>query len=69
VRHGKRLKFIALGSFTHHDRAGAMTTLHFSGRLRGHALAPGSYVLKVSASLFGHRGRTLTTRPFTIRSR
>ena len=66
VRTGKRTRSIPVGSFTHRDRAGATTTLHFSGRLRGHALAVGSYTLTARPSLFGHRGRALSAR-FTIR--
>jgi len=66
VRAGKRTRSISFGSFTHRDRAGSTTTLHFSGRLRGHALAVGSYTLKASPSLFGHRGRALSVR-FAIR--
>ena len=62
VRTGKRTRSILVGSFTHRDRAGKTTTLHFSGRLRGRALAVGSYTLTARASLFGHRGRALTAR-------
>ncbi len=69
VRTGKRTRSVPVGSFSRRDRAGTTTTLHFSGRLRGRTLTPGSYVLKASASLFGHRGRTVTTRSFTIRAR
>jgi acetyl esterase/lipase len=68
VRVGRRARSVLVGSFTHRDRAGVTTRLHFSGRLRGHALAPASYVVKASASLFGHRGRTLSAR-FQIRAR
>jgi hypothetical protein len=58
VKRGKRL--IGGGSFSRRDHAGTMT-LHFSGRLDGHALAPGSYVLKASAARDGQRGGTLST--------
>jgi acetyl esterase/lipase len=58
VKRGKRL--IGVGSFSRRDHAGTMT-LHFSGRLGGHALAPGSYVLKASAARDGQRGGTLST--------
>jgi hypothetical protein len=56
---------VAVGSFSQHDRGGT-TTLHFSGRLRGRALLPGSYVLSASASLDGQRGSPVST-DFTIR--
>jgi hypothetical protein len=45
-RHGKRCTLLTpVGSFTHSDLAGA-NGFHFSGRVHGHALAPGSYRLQ-----------------------
>jgi acetyl esterase/lipase len=57
-RRVSRHRLVAVGSFSQHDRGGT-STLHFSGRLRGRALAPGSYVLRASASLAGQRGGTV----------
>jgi acetyl esterase/lipase len=50
----------SVGSFRHSDRAGVVT-LHFSGRLHGHALAAGPYLLRATASSGGHRSRSLST--------
>jgi hypothetical protein len=48
-RHGHRCtRYNALGSFTHTDVSGT-DSLHFSGRLRGHKLAAGSYRLQAMA--------------------
>jgi len=48
-KHGKRCKlYVTLGGFTHSDSAGAIS-LHFSGRLKGKRLAPGSYRLQAVA--------------------
>jgi hypothetical protein len=48
-RHAKRCTLtITLGSFTHLDTVGANTVL-FSGRLGGHRLKPGHYLLTVVA--------------------
>ncbi|HEV3046296.1 MAG TPA: hypothetical protein VGY13_02945 [Solirubrobacteraceae bacterium] len=47
--HGKRCTILtAIGSFTHTDVAGA-NSLHFSGRIKGKALSPGSYRLQAVA--------------------
>ena len=49
-QHAKRCTlYVALGSFTHSDHAGAIS-LRFSGRLKGKRLAPGSYRLEAVAS-------------------
>jgi hypothetical protein len=47
--HGKRCTYyVAVGSFTHVDRAGG-NSLHFSGRFHGRRLAGGSYRLQAVA--------------------
>jgi hypothetical protein len=59
-RQGKPcVRGVLVGSFTHHDQAGA-NRLHFTGRLRGHALRPGSYELKATATLHGRHSRTVS---------
>jgi hypothetical protein len=45
-RHKGCTRLVKIGSFTHSDRAGT-NRFHFSGRLQGHALKAGSYVLQV----------------------
>jgi hypothetical protein len=48
-KHGKHCTlYVAVGSFTHADRAGA-NSFRFSGRLKGKRLAPGGYRLQVAA--------------------
>jgi hypothetical protein len=48
-KHGKRCTlYVSVGSFPHSDKAGAIS-LHFSGRLKGKRLAPGSYRLQALA--------------------
>jgi hypothetical protein len=47
-----------LGSFTKPDASGA-NSLHFSGRLDGHALPGGVYQLRLSATANGLTGNTL----------
>jgi hypothetical protein len=47
------------GTFSHLDHAGA-NRLDFSGRLHGHALAPGRYVLSVTATLAGQHSPAIT---------
>ena len=49
-----------VGTFTHRDHTGR-NSLRFSGRLHGHALAPGPYLLKVTAALAGRRSPSVTT--------
>jgi hypothetical protein len=53
-----------VGKFTHHDRAGR-NRLQFTGRLGGHALAPGHYELLVITVLDGQRSHRVAA-PFTI---
>ena len=49
-----------LGTFSHRDHAGS-NSLRFSGRLHGHALQPGRYLLEATATLAGQRSPTITT--------
>jgi hypothetical protein len=64
-RHGRRCTLqIKLGAFTHSDRAGADSG-HFSGRLKGHRLLPGSYLLTISARDASGAGATVS-RAFKI---
>jgi 6-phosphogluconolactonase (cycloisomerase 2 family) len=51
---GRCRRLVLVGSFTHRDRQGA-NRLHFSGRLKGHALAPGRYLLQAIGTLAGQR--------------
>lgn len=46
-----------LGSFTHTDAAGT-NALRFTGRVHGHPLAPGTYLLSASAHAAGGTGNT-----------
>lgn len=41
---------VAVGSFTHRDTAGS-NSFRFTGRVNGHALSPGRYALRASASV------------------
>lgn len=50
-----------IGSFTHHDRAGA-NRIGFTGRLHGHTLAAGAYVLKATPTLGTLTGKPISTR-------
>ena len=59
-KHQKRCSRLArVGSFLHQDVAGP-NHFHFSGRLGGHKLAPGSYLLSASPSRWGVTGTTQT---------
>jgi hypothetical protein len=59
-RHGKRCtRYVSLGSFTHTDVAG-FNTFVFTGRVRHHKLAPGSYKLQAISSASGKKSRALT---------
>ena len=49
-------RWVAVGSFTHRDRAGA-NHFHFTGRLRRRGLRPGRYRLDAVPRLGGARGR------------
>jgi hypothetical protein len=65
-RHGKRCAmFTAVGSFSHVDLAG-VNSLHFSGRIKGRKLAPGSYRLQVVAHDAAGNG-TAVGKGFTIK--
>lgn len=65
-RHGKRCTIlVAIGSFTHADRAGA-NSLHFSGRLKGRKLAKGAYKLRAVPRNAAGSG-VAASRGFTIR--
>jgi hypothetical protein len=48
-----------VGSFTHPDTAG-QNTVRFSGRLHGHVLAPGSYLLEITPTLRSLHGNTIS---------
>jgi hypothetical protein len=48
-----------VGSFIHTDTAGA-NSFKFNGRLHGHPLAAGAYVLQASPALNGLTGKTIT---------
>jgi hypothetical protein len=63
--HGKRCTrdVPVRGSFAHAGVAGA-NSLRFSGRVHGHALAPGSYLLIATYS--GDAGRASASAPFRI---
>ena len=56
-----------VGSFSHLDRVGK-NRLHFTGRLRGHALAPGRYQLRLFSTLAAQHSNTITGS-FTILAR
>jgi hypothetical protein len=66
-RHVKRCtRFVPVkGTFHHADTAGA-DAVHWNGRIRGRALAPGAYRLLARAVQGRARGK-LVTRGFTIR--
>jgi hypothetical protein len=63
-RKGRHHKWIYVGNFRHHDLTGT-NRLRFTGRVGGHALEPGTYRLKATASTAGRHSRPLTAR-FTI---
>jgi virginiamycin B lyase len=52
---------VPVGSFTHQDQAGGVT-VHFTGRVRGRKLKPGSYVLALTPKANGETGRTVELR-------
>jgi hypothetical protein len=54
-----RNKWVRVGSFTHHDRAG-VNKVALATQLPGHNLKPGSYRLVATASLGGVSSRSLT---------
>ncbi len=51
-------RYVAVGKFTHRDRAGA-NSFHFSGRVRGRKLAPGTYRLQAVPRFAGRNGRAI----------
>ena len=68
-RHGhprRCTRFVRVGSVRHADRAG-MSTLRFSGRLRGRRLRPGRYRLTVVARNAGGASRPVRARFRVIR--
>jgi hypothetical protein len=52
-------RYVSVGSFKHADTAGNVT-VHFTGRVKGKALKPGSYKLALTASANGKTSRTVT---------
>jgi hypothetical protein len=65
-KHGRRCTlYVQVGSFTHIDKAAA-NSFHFSGRLRGRRLAPGSYRLQAIAHDAAGNGRAVD-KSFTIK--
>jgi hypothetical protein len=55
-----------VGSFNHRDKAGR-NTFHFTGRVRGRKLKPGSYRLQAIPKFAGRNGATGTSG-FKVRS-
>ncbi len=66
-RRGRCTKLTIVGVFTHSDRAG-VNRVRFSGRLLGHALSAGRYVLQLTAALAGQTSAPASTT-FVIRAR
>jgi hypothetical protein len=65
LRHAKScVRYVAVGSFTHADVAGA-NHFHFTGRVGGHALKRGSYHLVATPKLGALSGLAVT-QSFTI---
>jgi hypothetical protein len=63
--HGKRCtRYVSVGSFTHSDVAGR-DSFHFTGRLGGRKLKPGSYKLRALPRASGMTGQGATI-PFRI---
>ena len=56
-------RFVAVGSFRHHDSSGA-NSFHFTGRVNGHKLKPGQYRLQALPTVKG-QGGTPTSTTFT----
>lgn len=52
-------RLVPVGAFMHDDKAGS-NHLHFTGRLGGHALRPGSYELRATAKLDGRHSHTIS---------
>jgi hypothetical protein len=53
-------RLVSVGSFTHRDHKG-INRVRFTGWLRGRPLTPGSYVLRLSATLAGQKSTGLST--------
>ena len=64
-KHPKRCtRYVRVGTFTHQDVVGA-NHFHFSGRIKGHQLAPGRYRLSAAPALWAVTGAA-KTRGFKI---
>jgi hypothetical protein len=60
LRHQRRCTLrLPGGSFRHTDVADAVSVF-FTGRVRGHKLAPGQYLLTLTPRASGQTGRTVT---------
>ena len=59
-------RIVNKGSFTNNDKKGS-NTVHFTGRVRGRKLAPGSYTLQLVPTFQGRTGRSTTIRFQIIR--
>lgn len=57
--HGRCTRLVFVGSFSHHDHAGA-NDLHFAGRVHRHTLGAGHYLLSATATVAGQRSRAIT---------
>ena len=51
-------RYVSVGSFTHQDQAGNVK-VHFTGRVGGHKLKPGRYILALKPEASGKTGRTV----------
>lgn len=64
--HGKRCTLLSkVGAFSHVDKAG-VNSIHFSGRISGRKLAPGSYLLRAVPRNAAGVGTTVS-KPFKIK--
>jgi hypothetical protein len=54
----RRIRYVKVGSFKHSDKAGAVR-VHFSGRVHGKKLRPGSYRLTLTPKLGGVSGKSV----------
>ena len=57
--------YVTLGVFTHADKGGSVH-LHFTGRVAGHGLAPGSYRLRAQARSSAGRTSNVLTISFSV---
>ena len=60
-RHKSCTRTVALGRFGHPDKTG-VNNFHFTGRVNGRALKPGTYTLLARPSLAGRTGKTASVR-------